>query len=416
MQDILAPFLWIFALVYIDDIVIYSTTFEDHCKHLDEVFSTIARSGITLSLNKCHIAYQSLLLLGQKVSRLGVSVHKEKINTIQQLISPADKKTLQTFLGMAGYFTSYIPFYNWIISPLFKLLRKGAEWKWTDLHEHAFKLIKEALMNTPVLAYPVLGLPYRVYTDVCDVEFEETTVHIERVIAYWSRILSDTENRYSPTEREALALREGLIKFQCYLEGTKFLAITDHATLTWSQTYTSEEYKSRVLQIATQQARINCKLETKKQVRRIKFSHLSTKPELKKIKLKISSHCQLVVTIDPQEQSRFQEAYLEDPHYKAVLEALSKEHDLNNPPMAQYKVMENGLIYFRIEDNYKLCVPKKLQLEIIAENHDQLHLTAHAGYHCLYNYLASQYHWKGMLKQVREYATTCDICQKAKPK
>ena len=70
-----------------------------------------------------------------------------------------------------------------------------------------------------------------------DVDFDNTTVHVERVVAYWSRVLQAAERNYSPTEREALALKEGLIKFQPYLEGEKILAITDHAALTWSKTF-----------------------------------------------------------------------------------------------------------------------------------------------------------------------------------
>ena len=100
MTDILAPFLWIFALVYIDDIVVFSKSFEDHYQHLDQVFKAISDSGLTLSPNKCHIAYESLLLLGQKVSRLGLSTHKEKVDAILQLEPPKDVPTLQTFLGM----------------------------------------------------------------------------------------------------------------------------------------------------------------------------------------------------------------------------------------------------------------------------------------------------------------------------
>ena len=85
MQNILAPFLWIFALVYIDDMVIFSLTFEDYVKHLDQVFQVIQKFGVTLAVTKCHFGYQSVLLLGQKVSRLGLSTHKEKVDAILQL-------------------------------------------------------------------------------------------------------------------------------------------------------------------------------------------------------------------------------------------------------------------------------------------------------------------------------------------
>jgi len=168
MQGILTPFLWIFALVYINDIVIFLRTFKDHLDHLDAVFSTVAHSGITLSPSKCHFAYQSLLLLGQKVSQLGLSTHREKVDAILQLDQPRNVSELQTFLGMMVYFSAYIPFYSWIAHPFFRLLKKGAKWEWTDLHSEAFDLCKQVLSNAPVRAYAVQGLPYRVYTDACD--------------------------------------------------------------------------------------------------------------------------------------------------------------------------------------------------------------------------------------------------------
>ncbi|QRW17991.1 Retrovirus-related Pol polyprotein from transposon [Rhizoctonia solani] len=296
MNRILSRFLWQFALVYIDDIVIYSVEFEDHCNHLDQVLGAIEEAEITLSPKKCHIGYQSLLLLGQKVSRLGLSTHKEKVDAILELEPPKNVPTLQTFLGMMTYFSSYIPFYSWIVAPLFKLLKKGTAWSWEEKEQQAFELAKEALASAPVMAYPIIGKPYRLYTDACDYglggilqqvqsikikdlkgtkaykylrgeydkgnpvprmtipaskqrddvtggdtwdkqDFEETTVQVEQVIAYWSRILKEAERNYSPTERKALALKEALVKFQVYLEGAEFVAITDHAALTWSKTY-----------------------------------------------------------------------------------------------------------------------------------------------------------------------------------
>ena len=295
MQGVLAPFLWLFALVYIDDIVIFSKTFEEHMNHLDLVFKAIAKSGITLSPKKCNLGYHSLQLLGQKVSRLGLSTHKEKIDAIMDLTPPRNVHDLQSFLGMMVYFSAYIPFYAWIVAPLFKLLRKEQPWEWGTLQQEAFDLSKKVLSHSPVRAYAIPGLGYRLYSDACDYgiaailqqvqpieikdlagtkaydrlkkaydnhepipslvaqvtkqdsdippigewhkNFESTKVHVERVIGYWSRSLKTAEKNYSPTEREALALKDGLVKFQAFIEGEKILAITDHAALTWSKTY-----------------------------------------------------------------------------------------------------------------------------------------------------------------------------------
>lgn len=295
MQGILAPYLWIFCLVYIDDIVVYSRTYEDHIKHLDQVLEAIERAGITLSPNKCHLFYDSILLLGHKVSRLGLSTHEEKVKAILELEHPRKLSLLQTFLGMVVYFSAFIPYYASICTPLFQLLKKGTPWRWGAEEEHAFKSAKEALRKAPLLGHPIEGLPYRLYTDASDEaagcalqqiqpikvkdlegtrayerlkkafdegipppkltasiggksdietvqdkwgeSLDETTVYVERVIAYWSQTFKGAEQRYSTTEREALAAKEGLVKFQPFIEGEKITLVTDHSALQWARTY-----------------------------------------------------------------------------------------------------------------------------------------------------------------------------------
>ncbi len=286
MNKVLSTMLWLFVLVYIDDIVVYSKTFEDHLIHLDEVLKAIIKANITLSPPKCHIGYQSLILLGQKVSRLGISTHKEKVDAIQALIPPNKVSELQSFLGMVNYFSNYIPFYSWITRPLYSLLWKDTTWIWNDKQQRAFDLCKEALTAAPVLGYPIPGLGYRLYTDASDhgigavlqqiqpikikdlkgtktydklkdhysnnqlipllttnikleeshiptnllwdKDFEETQVWVERVIAYWSRLFKQAEKNYSATEKEALALKEVLVKFQPVLEGEHIMAVNHY--------------------------------------------------------------------------------------------------------------------------------------------------------------------------------------------
>ena len=138
MQNVLAPFLWIFKLVYINNIVIFSLTLEDHISHLNQVFKAIEDSGVTLSVTKCHFGYQSLLLLGQMVSWLGLSTHKEMVDGILLLDEPKDHHDLQVFLGTMVYFSVYILFYTWIAGPLFNLLKGSIKLEWTEIHSEAF--------------------------------------------------------------------------------------------------------------------------------------------------------------------------------------------------------------------------------------------------------------------------------------
>lgn len=178
MQSILAPYLWLFCLVYIDDIVVYSKSYEEHIDHLDKVLEAVENAGITLSPSKCHFFYSSIILLGHKVSRLGLSTHAEKVKAIMELTRPAKLSQLQTFLGMTVYFSAFIPYYSDICVPLFQLLRKGARWEWGAEHEFAFRSIKEALQSAPVLGHPIEGKPYRLYTDASNYALGLSLIHI----------------------------------------------------------------------------------------------------------------------------------------------------------------------------------------------------------------------------------------------
>jgi len=122
MNETLAAWLWIFVLVYIDDIVVFSKLFQEHLDHIDIVLKAIEDTGLTLAPDKCHIGYQSLRLLGQKVSRLGISTIRERVDAINAMKPPTTVKELQSILGMWQYYRGFMPYYTWIVSPLFKLL------------------------------------------------------------------------------------------------------------------------------------------------------------------------------------------------------------------------------------------------------------------------------------------------------
>ena len=155
MQKILSLYLWVFTLVYIDDIVVYSHTFKDHLKHVNQVLKVITDLGLTLSPPKCHLGYQIIIVLGHKVSQLGLSTHQEKLKAVWELEAPRDHKGLESFLGLAVYFVAYIPYFLWIATPLFKCLcRKDLGFVWGKDQSQVFELVKLALISAPVRGHP----------------------------------------------------------------------------------------------------------------------------------------------------------------------------------------------------------------------------------------------------------------------
>ena len=123
----------------------------------------------------------SLLLLGQKVSQLGLYTHKEKVDAILLPDKPKNCHNLQVFLRMMVYFSVYITFYTWITRPLFNLLKGSIKWEWTEVHSKAFELCKQVLVNGAVHGYAKPGSPYRLYSDACDFRLAAILQQVQRM-------------------------------------------------------------------------------------------------------------------------------------------------------------------------------------------------------------------------------------------
>src|SRR5260370_4814689 len=172
MNGILAPVLWIFSLVYIDDIMVYYQSYEEHLMHLDQVLQAVKEAQIMLSPKKCHFTYTSILLLGQKVCHLGLSTHVEKVKATMELATPTNVCTLQSFLGMAIYFSHYIPTSQdtpcWQL-PSLNSRGKKVKWEWGKDQETAFCKVQKTFASAPMLGHPTQGYPFWVYSNASNV-------------------------------------------------------------------------------------------------------------------------------------------------------------------------------------------------------------------------------------------------------
>ena len=236
MNNVLSEVLGKFALVYIDDIVIYSKTPEEHAKHLDKVFKLLKKADLYLKSSKCFFAQKQILLLGYVVSEKGISCDPAKVKAISELSPPSDIGAVRRFLGLTGYYRQCIKGYAKIAEPLVRLTRKHQMFKWGKDQQNAFEILKKALISAPIMAYPDPTKEYKLFTDASKTSIgailvQESEDGVERVIQYLSHQLSGPKLKWAAIEKEAYAVVYSIEKLRPYLYGSKFTVYTDHKPL-----------------------------------------------------------------------------------------------------------------------------------------------------------------------------------------
>jgi len=165
MNTTLAMGLRRFVIVFFDDILVYSQTFEDHVQHLASVFSWLAMDQWKVKLSKCTFAQRSISYLGHIISEVGVAPDPAKVKAITEWPVQINVHALQGFLGLVGYYRKFIRHFGIIARPLTDLLKKDTLFIWTSVHASAFQALKLALSSAPVLALPDFSIPFHVETN-----------------------------------------------------------------------------------------------------------------------------------------------------------------------------------------------------------------------------------------------------------
>ena len=166
MECVLAGLTYEQCLIYLDDIVVFSVTFDQHLERLKMVFHHLAEAGLKLKPSKCHFAKSEIRYLGHIVSRQGIQADPDKTSAMISFPVPSDIKELRQFLGLTNYYRRFIKGYSSIAEPLHKLTRKTeGGFKWNSECQNAFQHLKHLLVSPPILAYPQFQLPFVVTSD-----------------------------------------------------------------------------------------------------------------------------------------------------------------------------------------------------------------------------------------------------------
>jgi hypothetical protein len=175
--------------------------------------------------------------LGHVVSQAGIHTDPVKVESVETWPRPRSVTQVRSFVGLATYYRKFIPDFSRIAKPLFDLTRKHVRFAWTECHEAAFLELKRRLTTAPVLSLPDPDADWILDTDASDhgigSVLSQNVNGSERVVAYFSRVLSKTQSKYCTTRKELLSIVKSLSHFHVYLYGRKFVVRTDHASLRW---------------------------------------------------------------------------------------------------------------------------------------------------------------------------------------
>ena len=197
---------------FMDDILVFSETMEEHVHHLQQVFMILEKNQFLLKKSKCVFAQRSLEYLGHIVSSQGVATEPSKIQAVTQWPQPSNVKQLRGFLGLTGYYRRFIKHYGLISRPLTQMLKKGVQFQWTPLAQEAFLLLKKALTEAPVLAIPDFNQPFVIETDASELGMGAVLMQNGHPISFLSKPFSSRSRAFS-TYEESLVENRPFIRY-----------------------------------------------------------------------------------------------------------------------------------------------------------------------------------------------------------
>ena len=227
-----------FAIGYLDDVMCFSKSFEEHIDHLRKVLIRIRNSGMTLKISKCSFAMNKITYLGHVVNKDGIRMDPERLRAINNYPIPRTLTEVRSFLGLAGYHRQFVKDWSHIAEPLTRLTKKDVVFNWGKEQNEAFNTLKGIMMKEPLLMHFDHERETQLKTDAsgyaCGGILEQKVDGKFHPIEYVSRKMNDTEfYTYCISEKECLAIHFSIIKLDCYLNGIHFTVISDHQALSW---------------------------------------------------------------------------------------------------------------------------------------------------------------------------------------
>ncbi|EPS59216.1 hypothetical protein M569_15593 [Genlisea aurea] len=408
------------VLIYIDDILIFSKTKEEHLRHIREVFETIRREHLSVKRSKCYFFKQELKFLGHIISKDGIKPDTEKVEAVKNWTTPKNQGDVRSFLGLTTYFKRFMKGYAKIAAPLMELTKDvyKKNFQWTSECQEAFDTLKQLLTDAPLLKVPDFNKPFTLITDASQVGLGGVLLQDDQPCAYESKKFSPAETHYTTTERELLGTVHCYQKWSVYLRHNPENVIeTDHMPniyflskpqlssreIRWMEllsTFPGKwRYKPGKGNIADPLSRMPTFYQ---------LSYLNQIPDQYKSlypnPIRVTSHTptQMLLAISltklnsTTDLSKIKEAYTKDANF---------EKDLYTE--------KDGLYFTK---NKQIVIPDNPELKdyILSQTHDSL-FAGHMGRDKTLREVQKTFYWPHMQQDVQNYINQCHICQTCKP-
>ncbi|KZV40192.1 DNA/RNA polymerase superfamily protein [Dorcoceras hygrometricum] len=243
MNRVFKPYLDQFVVVFIDDILVYSKTQQEHVQHLRILLQILKDKQLFAKFSKCDFWMEKVSFLGHIISRDGIEVDPAKVEAVRDWPAPKNVIEIRSFLGLAGYYRRFIQGFSKIAVPLTTLTRKKVKYNWTEECQASFERLKQAVIEAPVLTMPTDEGKFVIYTDASKLGLGAVLMQEHKVISYASRQLKYHEKNYPTHDLELAAVVFALKIWRHYLYGEKCEIFTDHKSLKYF--FTQKELNMR---------------------------------------------------------------------------------------------------------------------------------------------------------------------------
>ena len=408
--------------VYIDDIIVWGSTLQEHNHRLIKVMERIQKFGLKLNRAKCEFAVKEIIFLGDKLTAQGVQPDKDKIKAILDMPRPTDKTGVLRIMGMVNFIGKYIPNLTAKTACIRELLHKDCDFKWAQKHEQEWQILKKTLTTAPALAYYDHKKNLKISTDASKDGIGAVLLQAEgqhwKPVAYASRAMTKTECKYAQIEKECLGVTYGLERFHSYVYGLEsFTVETDHRPLVAIIKKNLNEMSPRIQRLMMKIQRYDFELVYTPGKHLVLADTLSRAPSDicgSTTEEDIESHINVVSHILPVSDTKSRqiaEATTHDNELQRVIRNMDDGWPAGSCP--HYFHVRGDLSYvdglLLMKD--RIVIPEALRPDLLNRIHE-----GHLGIEKCKRRARESVYWPGLNKNIETFVSKCETCQKHQSK